>query len=359
LVKGFRRYGRYPETMSFVLWGFETAQTRGETIGMVLQLLGVRLVRDRGPWSPRLEVIPLEQLGRPRIDVAITICGFFRDMFPNLVQLLSQAVKLVAQLNEPLEMNYVRKHYLKLKDSFGEELALARVFGPKPGTYGTRLPEFVESSAWSSEEELASIYLEDMGYAYTDKLHGAEAKKPLVEVLKSVDLVAQIRSTTEYDIGDLDHYYEFMGGLRRAIEMLTGRRVDALWVDTTGVRDSIKSAEEAVEFWARARLLNPKWINAMLEHGYDGARAIMNRIEYLLGHAALTKAVAEWIWTEVANTYVLNAEVREKMKRANPWAFHRVIEVLYEAHKRGYWKPPEELLEEIEYIRLEVERMLE
>jgi cobaltochelatase CobN len=360
LVKGFReRYGRYPETMSFVLWGFETAQTRGETIGMVLQLLGVRLVRDRGPWSPRLEVIPLDQLGRPRIDVAITICGFFRDMFPNLVQLLSQAVKLVAQLNEPLEMNYVRKHYLKLRDSFGEELALARVFGPKPGTYGTRLPEFVESSAWSSEEELASIYLEDMGYAYTDKLHGAEAKKPLVEVLKSVDLVAQVRSTTEYDIGDLDHYYEFMGGLRRAVEMLTGRRVDALWVDTTGVRDSIKSAEEAVEFWARARLLNPKWINAMLEHEYDGARAIMNRIEYLLGHAALTKAVAEWIWTEVANTYVLNAEVREKMKRANPWAFHRVIEVLYEAHKRGYWKPPEELLEEIEYIRLEVERMLE
>jgi cobaltochelatase CobN len=360
LVKEFReRYGRYPETMSFVLWGFETAQTRGETIGMVLQLLGVRLVRDRGPWSPRLEVIPLDQLGRPRIDVAITICGFFRDMFPNLVQLLSQAVKLVAQLNEPLEMNYVRKHYLKLKDSFGEELALARVFGPKPGTYGTRLPEFVESSVWSSEEELASIYLEDMGYAYTDKLHGAEAKKPLVEVLKSVDLVAQVRSTTEYDIGDLDHYYEFMGGLRRAVEMLTGRRVDALWVDTTGVRDSIKSAEEAVEFWARARLLNPKWINAMLEHGYDGARAIMNRIEYLLGHAALTKAVAEWIWTEVANTYVLNAEVREKMKRANPWAFHRVIEVLYEAHKRGYWKPPEELLEEIEHIRLEVEQKLE
>uniref|UniRef100_A0A7J3Z6A0 Magnesium chelatase subunit H n=1 Tax=Ignisphaera aggregans TaxID=334771 RepID=A0A7J3Z6A0_9CREN len=360
LVKGFKeRYGRYPETMSFVLWGFETAQTRGETVGMILQLLGVRLVRDRGPWNPRVEVIPLEQLGRPRIDVAITICGFFRDMFPNLVQLLSQAVKLVAQLNEPPEVNYVKKHYLKLREAFSEELALARIFGPKPGTYGTRLPEFIESSSWSSEEELAGVYIEDMGYAYTDRLHGTEAKKPLVEVLKSVDLVAQVRSTTEYDIGDLDHYYEFMGGLRRAIEMLAGRRVDALWVDTTGARDSVKSAEEAVEFWVRARLLNPKWISAMLEHGYDGARAIMNRVEYLLGHAALTKAVAEWMWIEVANTYVLNPEVREKMKRANPWAFHRVIEVLYEAHKRGYWKPSEELLEEIERIRLEVEQMLE
>jgi cobaltochelatase CobN len=160
LVKGFKdRYGRYPETISFVLWGFETTQTRGETIGMILQLLGVRLIRDRGPWNPRLEVIPLEQLGRPRIDVTITICGFFRDMFPNLIQLLSQAVKLVAQLDEPLEMNYVRKHYLRLKESFDEELALTRIFGPKPGIYGTRLPEFIESSTWSSEEELVNIYL--------------------------------------------------------------------------------------------------------------------------------------------------------------------------------------------------------
>ncbi|PLC64134.1 magnesium chelatase subunit H [Vulcanisaeta sp. EB80] len=360
LVRGFKeRYGRYPETLGFVLWGFETAQTRGETIGMILQLLGVRLIRDRGPWYPRLEVIPLKELGRPRIDVIMTICGFFRDMFPNLVQLLSQAVKLVAELDEPVEANFVRKHYLELKRLYGEELALARIFGPKPGTYGTRLPEFIESSNWSTEEELVNIYLEDMGYAYTDKAHAVEAKRPLTDMLKSVDLVAQVRSTAEYDIGDLDHYYEFMGGLRRAVEVLTGRKVKALWMDTTGARDRVRSAEEAVEFWARTRLLNPKWISAMLEHGYDGAREIMKRIEYLLGHAALTKAVAEWVWTEVAKTYVLNPEVRERMRRANPWALHRIIEVLYEAHRRGYWRPSEELLEEIERVRLEVERSLE
>jgi cobaltochelatase CobN len=360
LVKRFReRNGRYPESMSFVLWGFETAQTRGETVGMILQLLGVRLVRDRGPWSPRLEVIPPEQLGRPRIDVVVTICGFFRDMFPNLVKLLGEAVRLVAQLDEPPEVNYVRKHYLELREAFGEEVALARVFGPKPGTYGTRLPEFIESSNWSSEEELANAYLEDMGYAYTDKLHAAEAKGMLVEALKTVDLVAQVRSTTEYDIGDLDHYYEFMGGLRRTIEAISGRRVDALWIDTTGVRDSVKGAEEAVEFWARSRLLNPKWISAMLDHGYDGAREVMKRIEYLLGHAALTKAVEEWIWTEVAKTYVLNDEIREKMKRSNPWALHRIMRVLYEARERGYWRPSERLLEEIEKVFVEVDGLLE
>ena len=360
LVKRFReKHGRFPETLSFVLWGFETAQTRGETVGMILQLLGVRLVRDKGPWLPRLEIIPLKELGRPRIDVAVTICGFFRDMFPNLIELLSQAVKLVAELDEPPEMNYVRKHYLEFKERYGEELSLARIFGPKPGTYGTRLPEFIESSNWSVEEELANIYLEDMGYAYTDKIHAVEAKKTLTDMLKKVDLVAQVRSTTEYDIGDLDHYYEFMGGLRRTIEALTGKRVEALWVDTTGFRDKVRSAEEAVDLWARARLLNPKWINSMLKHGYDGAREVMKRIEYLLGHTALTKAVSEWIWTKVAETYVLNPEIREKIRKANPWALHRVIEVLYEAHKRNYWKPDEELLEEIERIRLEVERTLE
>jgi cobaltochelatase CobN len=360
LVKRFReRNGRYPESMSFVLWGFETAQTRGETVGMILQLLGVKLVRDRGPWSPRLEVIPLEQLGRPRIDVVVTICGFFRDMFPNLVKLLGEAVRLVAQLDEPPEVNYVRKHYLELREAFGEELALARVFGPKPGTYGTRLPEFIESSSWSSEEELANAYLEDMGYAYTDKLHAAEAKGVLVEALRTVDLVAQVRSTTEYDIGDLDHYYEFMGGLRRTIEAISGKRVDALWIDTTGFRDSVKGAEEAVEFWARSRLLNPKWISAMLDHGYDGAREVMKRVEHLLGHAALTKAVEEWIWTEVAKTYVLNDEIREKMKRSNPWALHRIMRVLYEARERGYWRPSERLLKELEKVFVEVDGLLE
>jgi cobalamin biosynthesis Mg chelatase CobN len=129
-------------------------------------------------------------------------------------------------------------------------------------------------------------------------------------------------------------------------------------VGITGARDRVRSAEETVEFWARTRLLNPKWISAMLEHGYDGAREIMKRVEYLLGHAALTKAVAEWVWTEVAKTYVLNPEIRERMRRANPWALHRVIEVLYEAHGRGYWRPDEELLEEMERVRLEVEKSL-
>ena len=272
---------------------------------------------------------------------------------------MSEAVKLVVQLDEPPEMNYVRKHYLMLREAFGDEVAAARIFGPKPGTYGTRLPEFIESSAWSSEEELAGAYLEDVGCAYTDRTHAAEARGALVEMLRTVDLVAQIRSTTEYDIGDLDHYYEFLGGLRRAVELVAGRGVDALWIDTTGVRDTARGVEESVELWARTRLLNPKWISAMLEHGYDGAREVMKRIEHLLGHAALTKAVAEWIWSEVERTYLINAEIREKIKRHNPWALHRIANVLHEAYRRGYWRPTGEELKLLEELIASIERELE
>ena len=158
---------------------------------------------------------------------------------------------------------------------------------------------------------------------------------------------------------EVEAILEALSGLRRTIEAISGRRVDALWIDTTCVRDSVKSAEEAVESWARSRLLNPKWINAMLEHGYDGTREAMKRVEYLLGHAALTKAVEEWIWTEVARTYVLNDEVRERMKRSNPWALHRIMKVLHEARERGYWRPSKELLEKLEKLFIEVDGLLE
>jgi len=359
LRRYIEKYGRYPETISFVLWGFETAQTRGETIGMILQLLGVRLIRDKGPWNPRLEIISLEELGRPRIDVVITICGFFRDMFPNLISLLDKAVKLVARLDEPLDKNYIRKHYLRYKDKIEDRIALARIFGPKPGVYGTRLPEFIETSEWSSEKDLVDIYLQDIGYVYTDDLHGFEARDFLLEMLKNVDLVGQIRSSSEYDIGDLDHYYEFLGGLKRTIELLSEKKIETLWIDTTGDKESIKDVKEAIDLWVRARLLNPKWINSMLDHGYDGAREIMKRIEYVLGHTVLTKAVDEWIWNEIVKSYVLNQEIRERFMRHNPWALHKIIERIYEAYRRGYWRADEKMLREIEIIRLEIERSLE
>ncbi|ABL87409.1 cobaltochelatase CobN subunit [Pyrobaculum islandicum DSM 4184] len=347
LVKRYReKYGRYPESVAVVLWGFETAQTRGETVGQILQLLGVRLVRKHGPWAPELEPIPLEELGRPRIDVVVTICGFFRDMFPNLISLIDRAVKLVASLDEPLEMNYVRKHYLEIG-------RITRIFGPKPGTYGTRLPEFIESSSWKNEGELVEVYVGDMMYGYGDDIHGEAMRELFVQLLKKVEVVSQVRSATEYDIADLDHYYEFLGGLKKAVETLAGRRVEAYWVDATGEKMRIRTVEEAVDFALRTRLLNPKWAEEMLKHGYDGAREIAKRVEYVLGHAALTGTVDRWFWRQIAEMYVKNIEMRERIKTVNPWALYEIIKRLEEAHRRGYWEGDEEIrkiAEELEGI---------
>ena len=346
------RHGRYPEAVAVVLWGFETAGTRGETIGQILHYLGVRPVRRHGPWSMELEVVPLEELGRPRVDVVVTICGIFRDAFPNLITMIDRAVRLVASLDEPLELNYVRKHVVELGGH-------VRVFGPKPGAYNTRLTELIESSAWRREEELAEVYVDDMMYGYGEGVEGEPMPGLFKGLLGRVDLATQIRYAHEYDVVDLDHYYEFLGGLRKAIESVKGLRVDTAWIDTTLERPKVRGLREAIDHAIRTRLLNPKWVEGMLSHGYDGAREVARRVEYLLGLAATTGEVPSWAWSELAERLVFNERVRERMARENPWALHEVVRRLYEAYSRGYWEASEEVVERLRREASEVEAMIE
>ncbi len=343
-----RKHGRYPETVAVVLWGFETAGTRGETIGQILEYLGVRLER-RGPWSWNLTPIPVEELGHPRIDVVVTICGIFRDMFPHLLGLLDKAFKLVARLEESPEANYVRKHVSALAaEGYSRDEVLARVFGPKPGAYNTRLPETIETSMWNSEKELAALYVEDMGYAYTG---GSEAR-PLHDVFKkllsSTEMVTQIRYAHEYDVVDLDHYYEFLGGLSKAVEETSGKRPEVLWVDTTKEKPKLKHLRRAITDALHTRILNPKWIDAMLHHGYDGARELAERVQYLLGLAATTGEVPSWAWRRIYEKYIEDEETRERIAAANPDALHEIARRLLEAARRGYWEPSREEAEKIE-----------
>ncbi len=351
IKKYYEKHGRYPESVALVLWGFETAQTRGETIGQILHYLGVRLVRRQGPWAPELELIPIDKLGRPRIDVVVTICGIFRDIFPNLIELIDRAVRMVAEADEDPEVNYVRKHYLEDGTTF-------RIFGPKPGAYNTRLTDVIESSKWESEKELVEIYLGDMMYAYGEDVHGKEASKELLNSLKRVEMVCQIRSSAEYEITDLDHYYEFFGGLKKTVESIRGRKIESYWIDTLSHRIRMRSSDEAIGFAVRTRILNPKWVEEMLKHGYDGAREIAKRVEYLLGHSALT-GVESWVWDKVWETYILNDEVREKIARENPWALYEITKRLYEAHKRNYWKADSRKLEKLREVAGEIEPLLE
>jgi len=331
LRRYYEKYGRYPETVGIVLWGFETAGTHGETIAEILQLLGVRLVRRHGPWSCDLEVIPLEELGRPRIDVVVTICGIFRDMFPHLIAMIDRAVRLVASLDEPVEMNYVRKHVLT-------GTPLYRVFGPRPGTYATRVTDAVETSNWRSREDLVSLYIEDMGYAYVEGVEGIEAHEVFKKLLASVDMITQVKYTVEYDIIDLDHYYEFLGGLKASIETLRGREAYTVWIDTSGPVVEYRELREAIDYAVRTRILNPKYIWSMLRHGYDGARELAKRIQYLIGLAVTTGEVPEWVWGKIAETYLLDNEVRGEIERVNKWALEEITKRLNEASQREFWK---------------------
>ncbi len=340
------RRGGYPETVGLVLWGFETAGTRGETIGLILALLGVRLER-KGPWGYTLRPVPLEELGRPRIDVLVTICGFFRDMFPHLIEMIDRAVRLVASLDEPPSMNYVRKHAEELSRLQALD-PYARIYGPKPGAYNTRLTELIDSGVWRDEEELVKAYVEDMSYAYTEKLHGVRDEEGFTRLASSVELVAQVRYSNEYDVTDLDHYYEFLGGLYATAKKHSGREPVAKWIDTTGYKPRVRDLDQAIAYSLHTRLLNEKWIDAMLAHDYSGAREVAERVRNILGLATTTNMVPEQAWHLIHKKLIV--ERGEELRRANPHALREIAKTLEEAAQRGYWRPAPEEQEQLHKI---------
>ena len=359
--KYLEQNGRYPETVGVVAWGGQEVRTRGVTIGQALRYLGVRLKHRAGTREPVLEVIPLEELGRPRIDVVVTMSGVFRDMFPNLIALIDKAVKLVANLNEPPEMNYVRKHYLELKDQFGDK-ALVRLFSERPGDYGNKVNHLIETSNWSRDEDIAEVYAAHMGYGYGGDLENvmsAEARELFKRLLSKVDVVSQVQSSVDYSIVDIDDYYAYLGGLSKAAEVYSGKRPLVLYTDLTQERVKVEEAKDAIEFYVRTRLLNPKWIEGMKRHGYMGAQNIMKRVEYVLGLAATTGGVEDWIWDRIAETFVFNEEMRKWLNEANPYALEQIIRRLYEANQRGLWNASEETIRKLREVYAQLEASLE
>ncbi len=360
--------GSYPYSVGVILWGFETTKTGGETIGQILRYIGVRLERDPGSWAAKIVPIPLEELGRPRVDCLVNICGFFRDMFPNVVHLLDRAFAIVAELNESVEMNYVRKNYLEnaaelLRKGIDEEtaciLAKGRIFGPKAGEYGTRMLPLIEDSVWRSEEELAEIYASSMGHIYTENMHAV----PQLDLYKSnvarVDMVSQIRDSHDWEFVDLDHYFEFFGGLSNTVRYLKGSDPLMLISDTTGEVVKTEDVKATVEMGVRTRLLNPKWIDGMLSHRFHGGQQITDRVENILGIAATTHSVENWIWSEIAERYIFDDATRDRLLENNQFAAVKIAEWLMEAFKRGYWKASDEEIERLRECYLEMEGEIE
>ena len=367
-----KRDQRYPESVGIVLWGFETTKTGGETIGQILHYLGVRIVKETSSWYPELKVIPLEELGRPRIDCLLNICGFFRDMFPNIIQLLNHAFNLVAELDEPVEMNFVKKHSLEnlevlkteiekgeIDEKDARKIANGRIFGPKAGEYGTRMLPLVEDSIWNEEKDLVEVYIQSMNYLYVDNIHARKTDGLYRKSLSKVDIVSQVRDSNDYEIVDLDHYFEFFGGLSKAVETIKGEKAAMMITDTT--KEVIKTEDigDVIARGTRTRILNPKWIDEMLKHDFHGVQQIADRVKNILGLAATTNAVDNWIFDGMAERFIFDEEIRKRLEENNAFATAEIINRLFEANKRGYWETTEEILEKLKELYLEVEGWIE
>ncbi len=348
--KLLKKYGKYPETIAFIQWTSDPMNTDGEQIAQILYTLGVEPVWE-GKRVQSLRVIPLEELGRPRIDVFVRISGLFRDTFMNLVELIDRAIALVSSLDEPFEMNFVRKHSL--------EGIKHRIFGDMPGAYGAGVNHAINSSCWESRDELAEIYVEWGKYAYGINAYGVEDRDGMLKAMKNVEVVVRNHYTDEWDIFSDDCPYAFQGGLMLAVEKVRGKRPELYISDTRPKFDGEKvvSVEEEVERVARITLLNDRWIEGMKKHGYKGAGDMMKRIVNMFGWEATTDSVKDWIFDEIAKKYVLNEEMREWFMKNNPYAVEEIARRLVEANRRGFWKG--EMVEDVENVYLELEGCLE
>jgi cobaltochelatase CobN len=353
--------GRYPETVGIVVWGTAAMRTQGDDVAEVLALLGVRpLWNEESRRVMGLEVIPLEVLGRPRIDVTVRISGFFRDAFPNLISLIDDAVRAVAALEEPGDMNFVREHAEEEREAGADaRRSTTRIFGSKPGAYGAGLLPLIDARNWRDDEDLAEVYAVWGGYAYGEGLNGVAAREALAANLKRTEIAIKNIDNREHDLFDSDDYFQYHGGMIAAIRALTGRNPKGYVGDSADPsRVKTRSLSEEARRVFRSRVANPRWIEAMQRHGYKGAFELSATVDYLFGYDATAGVVEDWMYRDVTRKYVLDEEVRNFMQESNPWALRAISERLLEAAERGLWSDPEDL-GALKAVYLENEGLLE
>jgi magnesium chelatase subunit H len=359
-------HGRYPRSMALVLWGLDNIKTQGEGVAQALWLLGVRPVSDALNRITRVEAIPLGELGRPRIDVVMTISGIFRDLFSPTVQLLDRAVRLVANLDEPVDLNYVRAHVLEQieNENCDADEAMTRVFSNAPGNYGTNVNFMVMDSQWDRDETLGDLFVTRKCFAYGrdskgQAIEGIEARLAMDRALARVEATYQNIDTFEIGITDVDHYFEYLGGISKAVEKRASKRPAIYLSDTLSPEAKIRSLEETVRLETRAKTLNPKWYEGMLKHGFRGVAEIEGHVSNTFGWSATADAVDDWIYSEVANTFVLDQEMLERLRNLNPHSAHSLVGRLLEANGRGYWDAEPEVLNQLRDIIGSLEDQLE
>ncbi len=347
LARHLDEEGCYPQTVGLVLWGTAAMRTQGDDVAEALALLGVRPVwEERSRRVVGLEPIPMAELGRPRVDVTLRISGFFRDAFPALVDLLDEAVELVAGLDEPAAHNFVRAH--------GAEDP--RVYGPAPGAYGVGILSLLEGRDWRSDDDLAAVYVAWSGWSYTRSGFGRPAVEAMRRRFAAIDVALKNQDNREHDIFDSDDYLQEHGGMVATIRSLTGRDPKAWFGDSANpARPLVRSLAEEAARVVRTRVINPKWLQAMRRHGYKGAFEMAATVDYLFGYDVTAHVAQPWMYDRVAQTYVADTENRAFFEQSNPWALRSIVERLLEAEERGRWKPDDETADMLRRALLEAD----
>ena len=360
----------WPESIAIVVYSGDTIETTGDDIAEIMYLYGVRPV-----WLGNtdriigLEVIPLEELKRPRIDVTLRIIGLFRDTFPNLIERIEDAVNLVATLEEPYEQNFVKKHInddirkfmddgLNREQAF--EMARLRVFGCPAGTYGAGVDIMVNSKKWETPEDLGKAYINWSSHAYNSKNHGTKLQKVFERRLSQVDVTVKNICSVESDMFDDDDYYNYHGGLISTIKSQRGK-APISYSTNAGDPEKVqtRTIREDASRIMRARIANPKWANGLMGHGYRGAQELSLMVDIVFGWDATSEVVDNWMYDMIAEKYLLSDEIREWIEEVNPWALHAMCERMLEASQRGMWDASEDILSRLKNIFLSTEGELE
>ena len=350
-----------PKTVALVLWGSDNIKSDGGPIGQALALIGAKPRFDSFGRLSGADLIPLSELGRPRIDVIMTLSGIFRDLLPLQTRLLAEAALKAAQADEPLDQNYIRAHALQYAKDMDVELETAalRVFSNAEGAYGSNVNQLVDSSSFGDEDELADAYEARKSFAYGVNGKAAQNAGLLQKALKDVDVAYQNLESVELGVTTVDHYFDTLGGISRAVKRAKGQEVAVYISDQTRGSGQIRTLSDQVALETRSRSLNPKFYEALLRHGSEGVRQIESHVTNTMGWSATTGQVEPWVYQRISETFVLDEEMRNRLAALNPTASSRMANRLLEASDRAYWQPDEETLAALQSAADQLEDQME
>lgn len=349
IAQHLQEHHTYPETVAVMLWGLDAIKTKGESLGILLELVGAEPVKEGTGRIVRYELKPLAEVGHPRIDVLANLSGIFRDSFVNIIELLDDLFRRAAEADEPEDQNFIRKHAIALQAK-GVDNVSARLFSNPAGDFGSLVNDRVVDGNWESGDELGDTWRDRNTFSYGRQDKGQARPEILDTLLKTTERVVQEIDSVEYGLTDIQEYYANTGGLKRAAEQKRGKKVTTSFVESFSKDTTPRSLEDVLRLEYRTKLLNPKWAEAMANQGSGGAFEISQRMTALIGWAGTADFQESWVYDQAADTYALDPEMAEKLRQANPEAFRNIVARMLEANGRGFWNPDPEKLAQLRQL---------